>query len=133
MLTVGHLNLRVCNLHCLQPVWQIGVVDPLIIIKATTKAKLLTRRYPFTIAEPWEYTTATPAHCVQILQTLNHFLPDCPILQGARKSHMDKLLATMTSFHLPAPVTDDKAMRLIIHAPSSVCISGYLKAKIDLK
>ena len=72
---------------------------------------------------------ATTAHCVDMLQR-HSTTSSLTALYCKKNAHTDKLLATMTSFHLQAPITDKDTMRLILD-PSSVCY-GYRQPYIKL-
>ena len=44
--TLSYINLHACNLHTPHPAWQVGAVDPLTVMNAITKEKLLTQCCP---------------------------------------------------------------------------------------
>ena len=115
MPTLNLLNLNACNLHTTHPVWRLGAADPLTAVKATTKAKMLVQRYPlfYSRTSGVHYGHPCPL-CNGGPETLAHFLIMCPVLDGARKMHENKLVRLMNAAGLPIPHDENGMVKLIL-------------------
>lgn len=119
--TLKYINIDACNLHTPHPVWQIGAADILTVIRATTKVKLMTQRYPlyYSRTAGMHYGKNCPL-CGSTLETLAHFLLDCSVLADIRSPYLVRLQAAINKEALHQPDTDDELVTMILD-PSNFC------------
>ena len=103
--TLSLLNLDICNLSHVHPVWRLGSANSLTVLKATTKAKLLVQRYPlFYNRISWiNYGKPCPL-CKSEAETLSHFLLECASLRTTRQPFMPKIRDLIAAAGIHTPV-----------------------------
>ena len=113
--TLSLVNLTACDLRATHPVWRLGAVDQLTVIKATNKAKLLVQRYPIfsNRTSGNNYGSACPL-CSVSAETLHHFLTQCEPLRATRRPYMVKLESALTNSDIPFPPDEIGAVKLIL-------------------
>ena len=108
MSTMEFLNVDACQVGKLHPVWK-NTVSQLDILKATVKAQLLIKRYPFstsrTAGKKWSDTCPL---CGSEPETTAHFLLRCSKLSNIRQQYLPKV---MSCYEQPSP---DLLVRVIL-------------------
>ena len=108
MSTMEFLNVDVCRVGKLHPVWK-NTVSQLDILKATVKAQLLIKRYPLTTSrtagKKWNDTCPL---CGSEPETTAHFLLRCSKLSNIRQQYLPKV---MSCYEQPSP---DLLVRVIL-------------------
>ena len=145
MSTLSILNLNVCNLSHVHPVWRLGAADSLTVLKATTKAKLLVQRYPlhYSRTSGMNYGLPCPL-CKFNTETLEHFLVDCPVLDSTRAVHTSRIQHVFDSAGLrlpcdmvrlvldPSHYTTDPLLGLMERVTRDMCFDLHQKRSILL-
>ena len=131
MKTLRYVNLKACSLTEPHPVWILGPSNPLTTVKASTKAKLLTQRYPLYYSRTAGSNYGQPCPlCQSSEETLAHFLLDCEKLESVRSLHMQKLSEHLDMAKIDQPQNDEKWVQIILD-PSWCCKSRHLNLVLE--
>ena len=93
-----------CSLDCAHPVWN-NIENPLDVMKATVKAKLLIQRYPLASSPTaGQHRSDTCMLCKTEAETTSHFLLHCPALKKERNTYLPRILNTCRDQLIPVDV-----------------------------
>jgi hypothetical protein len=105
--TLEYLNLEMCTLGAVHPVWKCGN-DPMQVIMAMTKAKLLIQRYALGSNHcAGKYMSTSCPLCHGPPENLEHFLLECTKTHFIRKPYMKKIKKMFDEFYFQPSDTDD--------------------------
>ena len=132
--TLAYVNLHVCSLSSPHPIWRLGAADPITVVKATTKAKMLVQRYPlfYSRTAGVNYGRVCPL-CSGQQETMAHFLLSCPELEKERRPHKRRFEAALLEAQLQPPAEEDLYTASVLD-PSHCCpvsASPYLNEQLE--
>ena len=115
MKTLCFVNLKACSLSEPHPVWALGPADVITVVKASTKVKLMTQRYPlyYSRTAGGNYGHPCPL-CHHVQETMEHFLLHCQPLEYKRSEHMHKLKNILIASNIQSPQTDTEWAQIIL-------------------
>jgi hypothetical protein len=129
--TLSYLNIESCSLQKVHTVWDTGATDPLTIVKAANKAKMLVQRYPL-------YSSRTSGRnygrdcplCEDSKESMTHFLLYCPTLERARMPYINTLKLLSAQHDVDITAMDDDTLCELILDTSDIPFPESEAAKI---
>ena len=119
------LNLEACKVGKVHPVWDI--IDPSMVEQANVQAKLLVQRYPLHgLPCSGRNRSDTCPLCKEDIETLQHFLLDCPKLESTRKPYVNKII-DMVLGHM---IITKESMVQVVLDPSVLVLEPFLQKRL---
>lgn len=97
--TLHLINLDDCEHGKVHQAWKCGD-DPLQVVMASTKVRLMVQRYPLSSTHcAGKYWSEECILCGGPAETVSHFILECPRLEKVRKPHFRKIVSLLEEFY----------------------------------